>query len=667
MITQRLDQDGKPLAAQQTLPGVSRPLFLTSNGTNYLLLAEDSEDYTRSRAMLLDHDGALVRTFWNYQQKVVAAGIHGGNYVVVDVATDSANAKPTLRTISDTGAVRGTFLPECAAQVAAFSPDGIFLAWRTENNELEFLLAGYDGQLIRGPSIIDRKILQYSGPFTAYWNGSEFEVTYRRGTSDVSIARITAGGTVVDGTPFVLTPNGYTHPLSFASGDGVQIILWEERGLSPANVSNPQPSSYIMARTFTSFDSILTAPDRGNLISWSGIAQADVRVARAGEHEIAVWSDRSDRIFASVDGVPVSINGTPALIGPRQMGGYVDLPAVGSSNSHFLVVWRDGTSQMLAERVGFDGRVLDNPPIVLSANTGVLSDPGAYFSKSPASIASDGSSYLVSWSRPPFVGAGGLTSALVTSDGTIRSLAELSVGDMYRPYAPRALWAGSNYFVGYSLKYVGYCSPVCSSEEASGIGGSAVDTAGRTSLPKQPFLSSGGLPPNYKPVGIAYGAGRVTFVWGLTYRSGLALQQTTTGGVVLSAPHLLLDSSRECELYPTVGWDGAAFVAAWIDECDAAVRAVRLNQFGDPIEPPFDVATDVSLWRPDFETDFLASPVLYGPSIVPTPDGVVIIYSRGDPANGDMPRAFERSLARLQPALPRQRAVASSFAPTFPP
>lgn len=101
---------------------------------------------------------------------------------------------------------------------------------------------------------------------------------------------------------------------------------------------------------------------------------------------------------------------------------------------------------------------------------------------------------------------------------------------------------------------------------------------------------------------------------------------------------------------PAIGWDGAEFVVAWTDMCSAVVRAVRLNQFGDPIEDPFDVAADVLL---EISGDIL----LNGPSIIPTSDGVNIVYVRADEANAGAPRAFERSLARLPPSSPRRRVV----------
>jgi hypothetical protein len=69
--------------------------------------------------------------------------------------------------------------------------------------------------------------------------------------------------------------------------------------------------------------------------------------------------------------------------------------------------------------------------------------------------------------------------------------------------------------------------------------------------------------------------------------------------------------------------------------------AIRLNANGDLLdEEPFDVVTGVL-------------PII--PTIVPTPEGVDIVYSRYDEDNGEAPRAFARSVARLP--LLRRHAV----------
>ncbi|HXH39709.1 MAG TPA: hypothetical protein VNN08_13855 [Thermoanaerobaculia bacterium] len=660
LMTQRLDEDGKPLTTPRIHPGLSAqtlsPLFLTTHGENYLLVASDGsadvgDGYTwQATGLLLDRDGVPLRTLWVNGRVPIAVGVHNGNYVVVDIPFGSAAPIPVLRTISDSGDATSTPLPGIGDQlaVAAFSPDRILIAWKNANNEFTFLLTGYDGHLVSGPTFIAKD--PYGG-LAAYWNGSEFEVAYSRSRAGVSIIRVDdSDGTILDRTPFILTSRGY-YP-AFAAGGGMRIIVWDAVAASKALITIPEPSNRIMARTFSSFDSILTRPDQGNLISWSGIAQVDVKVARTGEHEIAVWSDRTDRIFASVNGVPISINGVPVLIGPRQSGGFVDLPAVGSSNNNFLISWHDGSGPMLAQRVAFDGRVLDNPPIVLSANADPLYDPNSDLPKAATSIASDGSTYLVVWSNVKAPHSQ-IVAARVERDGGMPALAVLSgTADTAEPHAPQVSWTGNKFLVNYTFLNLAYCSqPVYCPTQPAGMGIAALDATGQL-LPVSPRLLpylGPGYTDDYQPVRMASGAGMVTFVFG----GGFVVAETMTDGLQPIGRIVLSSSSSYaeglCATPPAIGWDGAEFVVAWIDACRSVVRAVRLNQFGDPLEEPFDVAADV----PELYSDGYS----FGPSIVPTPDGVAIVYSRNDVANGDAPRAFERSLARLPPSLPRRRVV----------
>ncbi len=208
--------------------------------------------------------------------KPIAAGVHGENYVVVDYSGHTT-AKPVLHTISDAGAVADTPLPQIATTrasvdsgdqlsfpaVVAFSPDRVLLAWHSEADALEFLQTGYDGHPVQGQTVIDPKVVQSSGPSRAYWNGSEFEIAYSRGPSDLSIARITADGTAVSTTPFVLTSHGYDP--EFATASGAQIIVWRDESARGGLVNSPVPlpGFDIMARTFAGFDSLLAAPDSG--------------------------------------------------------------------------------------------------------------------------------------------------------------------------------------------------------------------------------------------------------------------------------------------------------------------------------------------------------------------------------------------------------------------
>jgi hypothetical protein len=358
------------------------------------------------------------------------------------------------------------------------------------------------------------------------------------------------------------------------------------------------------------------------------LAQTSVRVAHRGNHEISVWSDQQSHLLASANGIVISA-GT--------LGHSFDSPnlvtlAVAASDSNFLVVWYDTTNRMLAQRVTFDGQVLDTPPIILSADS-----PGS------PSIASDGSTYLVSWCA-----ASSVFTLRLASDGTIRSrstfVTPANVFTGGYPMSPKVAWTGDRFFLGYVLSYASCTSPCMS---WSDIGGTPLDATGQPS-PLKLFAYLFGFDQGFEPyttsLALASGGGNVTFVWWTNRDEMIAVAQANADGNPIAEPRTVAKARRSndyCPITPAIGWDGAEFVVAWID-CDATLRAFRLNPLGSPMEESFEVASNVPR-------------ALAGPSIAQTPDGVVIVYSRPDASNGNAPCAFERSLTRLPP--PRRRVV----------
>jgi hypothetical protein len=644
LVTRRLDQDGVPIGTAHILTtDSSLPISLASNGTNYLLTIVK---YQRAAAMLLDRDGVLLRTIWTGSDSLLAAGTHSGTYVVADysVSYQPIRARPALHVIIDAGTITNVVLPNLALSsnyriAAALSPNIVLFTWLSEKNELQYLLADYNGRLISGPMTIDPNVSHEYQPLGASWNGSEFEISYGQGASNIDIVRVTLGGSLVDSAPFVLSSRGASVPVSAAAA-GERIFVWSDKRLSETDIRDGEDYSErdILARTFTSFDSLLAAPDQGNLISWSGPAQVDVKVARSGNHEIEVWSDRFDRIRVSVNGVPVSINGVPASIVPLIAGGYVDQQAAGASNSNFLVVWHDSDGRMLAERVAFDGQVLDSPPIVLSIN-----------STGMPSIASDGSAYLIAWSNEHLLSFSNsfVFTARVEGNGTMSSSStfgavERGFGTFFRANVPQVVWTGNQFFAGYALvDDLGSCDLSC--HYPAEVGGTPLSAAGQPSPAKPAVLfdDSSYAVADYVPFAVAAGAGKVMFVWSGGTAIGMAV--TTAEGTPVAGPRIVMFSNGyNCVWSPAISWDGTDFVVAWIDQCDNVLRAMRLTPLGEAIEQPFDVASDV---------------LPYGPSMAPTPDGIVIAYSRPDALNADAPRTFERTLARIPPAIPRRRSA----------
>ncbi|HXH39710.1 MAG TPA: hypothetical protein VNN08_13860, partial [Thermoanaerobaculia bacterium] len=509
---------------------------------------------------------------------------------------------------------------------AALSPNAILITWLTgqPSQPAGFLLAGYDGRTIRSAVIPGSNTETWSSPIIASWDGSAFALVFGRQPSSLLAIRVTEGGSLLDSTPFVLTANGVSNsigvsPPVFASADTLQVAVWPDT----------QFSLYgdIVGRTFTNVAELAATPDRANLISWSGPAQTGAHVARAGAHEIAVWGELTGHLAVALDGVTFPIAPPTSFVG------------VGAGNGSFLVVWHDIDAnfnwKVLAVRIAFDGRILDPTPIVLESRKVppvTLSDIG---------VAFDGSTFLVTWSAVDVFTARLSEAGAILSSSTFPIANIATTWTFTSAHSPQVAWTGNGFFLAYSIEHVNYFDGKIL--PLSGIAGLHLD-ASREPVPPATTLFDG-LYKDITPLAMAVGAGRSTLVW----PSGdeITAAQATLDGVPVSASFgKVVQRSQACTRAPAIAWDGAEYVVAWTEGAvcnQSTVRAIRLDRFANPIDAePFDVAADA---------------LSYTPSIVPTADGVVIAYSRNDAANGDAPRAFERSLARIASAPPRRRVV----------
>jgi hypothetical protein len=357
-----------------------------------------------------------------------------------------------------------------------------------------------------------------------------------------------------------------------------------------------------------------------------------------------VWIESYARLFAAVDGVTLPI-------APRVPGHYVNVPSVAAGKGSFLVVWLESAysgnfnADVLAVRITFDGRVIDSIPIVLWH--GLVGQTW----ESNAGIAFDGTTFVITWAaRDVFVARLPEERSIHTATLSWFPVGEVDFGRWFKARSPQVAWTGSGFFVGYSLDHLDY-------SDGTGSAGIAGFRIGASSDPPAPTASLFNFVPHANlPSAMAVGAYTATFVWSVDGGLGMNMAQVTADGGPLPGPRKIrytpfalqppfvtcTDSSA-----PAIAWNGAEFVVAWTEVAtcyrDSTVRAIRLNPVGDQLDQePFDVAPGV----------------LAGvPSIVPTAEGVDIVYSRYDEDNGAAPRAFARSLARLPPSVLRRHAV----------
>jgi hypothetical protein len=642
--TQRFDDNGRPLAPPRLI-GSYQPLSLSSNGSSYLLVY-GQYPYRGNAAVLLDRDGVPQRTQVGWGSQFVASGVHNGSYVIVEAASSSDGTLLDLYTIAESGSMTDTPLPKIRNVVnltAAFSRDGILLAWeRVQSLEANskpagFVLADYSGHLVTAVDLDYPPEAAWIHLPAAWWDGNEFAVIFARGSLNLGTIRISAAGKVLDSSPFVLNLKFSTGTTPvYASADSVQIILW--LGYEFGRVAN------IAGRTFAGFGALETSETK--LITYSGRAQTDVKVARAGAHEIVAWLEMGERVFASVDGMAIPVDGPPLPIAPGTPDRAVGYPAVAAGNGSFLIVW-PGSLDLLAVRITFDGRILDSVPIVLSDHA----PQRDWFSR--CSIASDGTAFVITCVQDRDV-----VIARVPEDPSVRTrtLSNFPVdavsGGWSFAYSPQVASAASGFFVAYSLDTLGHPNYGSYDHHPAAMAGLRIGTNREASSPPKMLFDFTGN--GEQPLAMAAGGGTSTMVWYFDDRfgHGIALAQVGDDGGVRPGPRTItyasfMPSFVRCirPSVPAIAWDGAEFVVAWTEGVSCSrtiVRAIRISRNGDPLDDaPFDVAT----------AD------LAGTSIVPTSEGVDVVYSHGDEANGDAPRAFVRSLARLPPSVLRRHAA----------
>lgn len=638
-IIRRLDENGTPTSPRRVIPDVF-PVSLTSNGATYLLITGmGNADYHES-AVLLDREGVTVRTLWSTTDHSVAAGVHNSRYVIVDSSLSGAGAtRPMLHTFDESGAVTDTSLPEIKNEVrltAAFSRETILVGWQRafDSKPAGYLVADYYGRLQTAVELDDAPTADSAKPI-AWWDGTDFGIVFGNDYSwePTEVLRISATGSLLGSS--LLTshaPGGLDRPVFASASATAHIVLWSGWDFSV--------DLDIEARTFSSFASI--GRSETNLISYSGEPQINVRVARAGVHEIVVRS-HDTHLLASVDGVTLPI----ALHAPDH---YAGPPAVAAGKESFLIVWPEGatsnvTAELLGVRITLDGRLIDSIPIVLWSGK---SERGF----ESASIASDGTTFLIMWAQRDVV------MVRLPEDRSIRTatfstfpVGAVSPGSWWSTaHTPQVAWTGKGFFAGYSVDRSQYADGYYRDAAMIGL---PVEVNRDPSAPTAyQFYTVANAE---LPLGMAVGGGTAMFVWSVNrVIPGIAMGRIVAGeaqprGMIAYTPLEQFPPSELCARNaPAIAWNGSEFVVAWAEGPDewcvsATVRAIRLDPNGELLDQePFDVVTDVR-------------PVI--PSIVPTAEGVDIIYSRNDEDNDGAPRAFARSLARLPPALLRRHAV----------
>jgi hypothetical protein len=489
--------------------------------------------------------------------------------------------------------------------------------------------------------------------------GGDFWVSYHTETCDstysnVYLTRVSASGTVLDpdGLP-ICTAEGEQRQTSLAYGDGQLMVLWEDD-------RNYDENEYDIYGTRITADGTALDPD-GFVVAQLGLSEQSPDLCWTGETYLAVWQISAYGAEGDITGARVDTSGTvldspalaisvacdPQILGACDWSGqsYLAVWAAGGDLSgtrvdrfgnvldsagidvcsdagtqsaldlvwgagDFLAVWEDsrnGDQDIYGARIDSTGTVLDSPafPVWVDASTD---------QRYPA-VDFDGTRYLVVWQN------------MLDPTGSYYRIEGLRVSQLGQPLDPEpfaissgdkggrpdAAFGGGKYLVVWQDNFF------------YDIYGALVDTMGadksefgiRTSsgVQESPAVASNGS--QFLVVWVDYGSH-----WP---NSDIIGSRVTAGGTVLDPSGILIASSSDAEMVPSVTFDGVDYVVSWSRSGSetSQLYVSRVSSLGTVLDPGGIPITDISGYS---ATRLSGGPLSYGLS--DTLGQSLVLYSK---------------------------------------
>ena len=245
---------------------------------------------------------------------------------------------------------------------------------------------------------------------------------------------------------------------------------------------------------------------------------------------------------------------------------------------------------------------------------------------------------------PRRLGAQGLIPALVLS-AMLGGCSDLywdrretvtveTVYDQAADRVSRLLWTGSRFIVVHAIEHSGHAG---GPYDSHGLDTLQFDAATMTISQTTPLPF--GSTTWTAVAGAALSPDGITYAWVDLYDGySIVVAQTKADGTLLRPKRTVIPRTYADGLsYTDIAWDGSKYLLVWLEAIEPnntarKLRALHLDRNLDPIESaPFDV--------------FSVAGPLTPPRLVPTPNGVLVVYSRSDLENsGGAARAFARSI-----------------------
>ena len=305
--------------------------------------------------------------------------------------------------------------------------------------------------------------------------------------------------------------------------------------------------------------------------------QCEPAVAFDGTNYLVIWQDKRSGSY-DIWGARVTPSGVVLdSIGiPIATGSYDNwFPAVGSDGTNCLVVWSDCRNtypyaDLYGARVAPSGVVLDTSGFVIS---------DAMYGQGSASLAFDGSNYLVVWLDGRSWGDYNIYGARVTPSGILIDTNGIPISTAPDDqYSPCAAFDGTNYFV---VWHDGRnCNWACD------IYGTRVSTSGEVLDPEGITISVAANHQHF--TSITFDGTNYLVAWQDNRNGGSSEEvygaRISQEGSVLDPNGILISISYDANGAPTIAFDGLNYLVAWhyyqISGSLYDIYAARVSQSG---------------------------------------------------------------------------------------
>lgn len=501
--------------------------------------------------------------------------------------------------------------------------------------------------------------------------GETYWIAYHTGACDstysnVYITRVNANGTVLDASGLlVCTAEGDQRQTSLTPGDSRLLVLWEDD-------RSYDSTGYDVYGTRLALDGTVLDPD-GMAMAKSDLFEEAPAACWADGEFLAIWQSSYYGTYGDINAVRMDTSGMVSDSVPAVLSTACDaqiLAGSGWSGFSYLAIW-DGGGDLRGARVDKRGDVLDSSSIDICSACRIQSAPDVIWGSE---------NYLVVW-EDDRNGEFDIYGARIDSGGTVLDSPNLAlrVDPLADQRYPAVGFDGSNYLVVWQ-------NMLDSTGAYYRIEGQRISTGGDPVDP-QPFpISSGdkgGLPD------VAFGGGKYLVVWqdnffydiygslvdtmgtlksqfGIRTSSGvqespavasegsqflvvwvdygnhwpnadILASRVTTSGTVLDPGGILVASTSDAELSPSVGFDGTNFVVSWNRSVSGTSEFYvgRVTPQGIVLDPDGIFISNVSTYS---LTSVISGPLGFSPS--DTAGQSLLLYSKYQFEPHNSPRMF---------------------------